>query len=96
MRKMAKVDRMFAERLKKVLSDKKVSVRVLAKKARIHHSMIYAFRDGKHAPSLASAQRIAEALGYSLSEFIEDPKANEGHSVEECWRRVSAEWKRCK
>ena len=70
------------------------NVAEISKKCGLSRSILYRFKNGLNAPSLDTAEKIANALGYTLAEFIADPSDNYGHSVDECFKRVSAEWKK--
>lgn len=91
---MAKASKIFKDKLTKLLKEGPIGVYELAKKAGVSPQIVYDFKSGKSAPSLDTAERIANALGFSLDAFITDPNQKLGHSVNECFKRVSAEWRR--
>lgn len=68
----------------------------ISKKCGLSRSILYRFKNGKNAPGIDTAEKIANALGYTLAEFIADPSDNYGHSVDECLRRVVVEFKKRK
>jgi transcriptional regulator with XRE-family HTH domain len=91
-RKNRQVIAIFVKKLKIGLKTRATAYEI-AKRTGLSHSIIYAFKDGKNVPGLDSAEKIANALGYSLGEFISDPNAKE-HDVNECFKRVCEEWGR--
>lgn len=83
----------FRENFKEIVKDRDVSIRQLADDLNMTTSGIYNIINDRAGSSVETADRIAKALGYTLSEFIRDPNEGE-HSVDECFRRVAREWKR--
>jgi transcriptional regulator with XRE-family HTH domain len=88
------ISKRFKERLCKELLLRGMSNNVLAISSGIQRTLIGKYKTGENVPGLDNAEKIANALGYTLAEFIADPGDNYGHSVDECFKRVSAEWKK--
>lgn len=87
-----KLSEVFCNRLKHLLDKHRVSARALGLKAGLSHATISDMVNNKRVPSLDSANQIASAFGLSLAEFLGD--AGKEHDVNECFRRVQAEWKK--
>lgn len=61
----------LADLLRDVLDDRCLSPLDLAVKARLPHTAVYSYINGKAAPSLAALQKIARALDVSLNAFAD-------------------------
>ena len=78
----------FAKRLKKYLKSGHITVLTLSKITGISHQAIYKYASGDVEAGLGNAEKIANALGYSLSDFISDgPSAP--HTAEDCLNAIS-------
>lgn len=84
----------FRLKLASILQSKVITIAKLSKKARVARETIYASAKGRYSPKMPISERIANALGFTLSEFIRLPHEMGEHDVEECMRRVQEEWKK--
>lgn len=60
----------------------------LAKALGQRRESIYNLLNSPSSPTLQTVERIAGALGVSVSEMLRIPGTAQDHSVEECYRRV--------
>jgi len=58
-------------KLREAIRDPKVNIFHVAKKADVHPTMIHRFLNADRGLTLASAGRLAEALGYELAVKVE-------------------------
>lgn len=67
-----------------------LSARAVAEKAGLSHNAVHLMLKGKTVPTLDTAAAICEVLGVSLGQVLND---SQEHGIEECFRRVTQEWK---
>jgi len=77
----------FAKKLKKQLKSGSVSVLTLSRITGVSHQAIYKYSSGEIEAGLGNADKIANALGYTLAEFISD-KPNSVHTVGDCLESI--------
>lgn len=63
---------LLGEKLKKIRTEKKLSLRELGKLAHISHSFIADIESGRSNPSLSTLEAIAKALGVPVNYFLSD------------------------
>ncbi|HHW01671.1 MAG TPA: helix-turn-helix transcriptional regulator [Thermoanaerobacterales bacterium] len=63
---------MLGEKLKKIRTEKNLSLRELGKLAHISHSFIADIESGRSNPSLSTLEAIAKALGVPVNYFLSD------------------------
>lgn len=81
----------FVTKLKQCLESKEETAYSLAEKTGLSNPAIYSLKDGRNDPSLTTVEKIANALGYSVAEFLSSTEKID-HDVDECFKRVSKEW----
>ncbi len=59
-------------RVREICKEKKISLTSLAEKLGIARSQIYKIIDGN--PTLSTMQAVADALGVSVCDLLEDPR----------------------
>lgn len=79
----------FSSNIKRMLKELDISARKLAKLAQLNHNTVHLILQDKNVPSLDTAIQLAKALGVSIDDLL-----GASHSVDECNRRVQAEWKK--
>lgn len=90
---MSKASEIFRNKLAEILNSEKISRSELHRRSGVPRPNFDVYLSGKSVPGLDQAEKIANALGYSLGEFLsgtEAPAAATEHSIRECVRRVSA------
>lgn len=68
------VTQVFAENIKRLRREQGISQEALADKAGLHRTYIGAVERGERNITLLNANRIAEALGVTLSECLKEGK----------------------
>lgn len=63
---------LLGEKLKKIRTEKNLSLRELGKLAHISHSFIADIESGRSNPSLSTLEAIAKALGVPVNYFLSD------------------------
>ncbi len=76
-------------RLKKTRKNNGLSLRELAKRAHISHSFIADIEAGRSKPSIDTLKALANALGVSLSELIDDSVVNHEKQSDKKFKDVS-------
>ena len=79
----------FRIKLNEVIDSGALSRAELAKRTGIAWANIDGYLKGKNTPGLVQADKIAQACGYTLSEFLRVDGATSEHSIQECIRRVT-------
>lgn len=82
----------FRQRLKDILKSKRMTITELAEMAQVERQTIYDTMKAKYTFRFNTGESIANALGYTLSQFIRQPDEKGDHDIEECMRRVQIEW----
>jgi len=77
----------FVKRLRAQVSAGTIAKSTLHKITGISRPSIDGFLNGKFTPSLDNAEKIANALGYTLSQFIED-KPSSVHTLDDCYKAI--------
>lgn len=90
---MSKSVKIFVNRLRKQINSGAISKSKLNKDSTVARPSIDGYLSGKLKPSLESAEQIANALGYSLSDFISE-KPNSVHTLDDCLDVVNRAAKR--
>jgi len=67
---MAEISIKLGKNLKWIRTAKKLSQGAIARKLDVHRAYISGIENGKRNPTLATIQKIAEALGVSADELI--------------------------
>lgn len=88
---MSEAFNIFRERLKAELASGRINKLSLSKKASLSRSQLDRYLDGANEPNLSTAQRIANALGMTLSQMVggeAPPAAPKEHTLGDCLRAV--------
>jgi transcriptional regulator with XRE-family HTH domain len=67
---MVKISTKLGQNFKRIRTVKKLSQRAIARKLEVHRAYISGIENGKRNPTLATIQKLAEALGISADELI--------------------------
>jgi len=84
---MTKEVTIFVKRLRAQIKSGNIAKATLSKISGVERTSIDGYLSGKFAPTLESAARIANALGYTLSQFIED-KPSSVHTLDDCYEAI--------
>lgn len=84
---MSKKQTNFGPILKKYLDSGAIQVKTLAEITGLSVNSIYLIRDGVTDPRESSMNAIAEALGYTLAEFISNDKSR-AHTIDDCMTNI--------
>jgi transcriptional regulator with XRE-family HTH domain len=84
---MTKEVTIFVKRLKSQIKAGNIAKATLSKISGVERASIDNYLKGKYGPTLEDAARIANALGYTLSQFIED-KPSSVHTVHDCYEAI--------
>jgi len=68
---MVDISTKLGKNLKRIRIAKKLSQGAIARKIEVHRAYISGIENGKRNPTLATIQRLAEALGVSVNELVE-------------------------
>jgi transcriptional regulator with XRE-family HTH domain len=68
---MVDISTKLGKNLKRIRIAKKLSQGAIAPKIEVHRAYISGIENGKRNPTLATIQRLAEALGVSVNELVE-------------------------
>lgn len=77
----------FGSKLKTYLDAGTVQANTVAEMAKISLPTLYRIRDGKADPQESTMIKISSALGYTLSQFIED-KPSSVHTLDDCYEAI--------
>lgn len=66
------IKKVFIERLKEAINEKRISQNELAKKANVSTAYISQLLSGKKNPTIKVVKQIADALGLPVSYFLEN------------------------
>ena len=89
---MDKPSVVFMNKLKDLIEKYGISARKLSLRSGLSHATISHMLKRNAQPTLDTATAIANTVGMCLAEFLGD--AGKEHGVDECFRRVQAEWKK--
>lgn len=64
----------FRQNLRRAMEARELSQRALAERAEIGYPYVNRVLQGKTAPSVPQAERLAKAVSVSLTELLSDPK----------------------
>ncbi len=67
---MAEISIKLGKNLKRIRIAKKLSQGAIARKLKVHRAYISGVENGKRNPTLATIQKLAEALGVSADELL--------------------------
>lgn len=67
---MVKISIKLGQNFKRIRTAKKLSQGAVARKLEVHRAYISGIENGKRNPTLATIQKLAEALGISADELI--------------------------
>lgn len=67
---MAEISTKLGKNLKRIKSAKKLSQGAIARRLEVHRVYISGIENGKRNPTLATIQKLAEALGVSADELL--------------------------
>jgi transcriptional regulator with XRE-family HTH domain len=67
---MAEISTKLGKNLKRIRTAKKLSQGAISRKLEVHRAYISGIENGKRNPTLATIQKLAEALGVSADELI--------------------------
>ena len=67
---MVKISIKLGQNFKRIRTVKKLSQGAIARKLEVHRAYISGIENGKRNPTLATIQKLAEALGISADELI--------------------------
>ena len=67
---IAEISTKLGKNLKRIRTAKKMSQGAIARKLEVHRAYIIGIENGKRNPTLATIQKLAEALGVSADELI--------------------------
>jgi transcriptional regulator with XRE-family HTH domain len=67
---MAEISTKLGKNLKRIRTAKKMSQGAISRKLKVHRAYISGIENGKRSPTLATIQKLAEALGVSADELI--------------------------
>lgn len=67
---MVKISTKLGQNFKRIRATKKLSQGAIARKLEVHRAYISGIENGKRNPTLATIQKLAEALGISADELI--------------------------
>ena len=67
---MAEISTKLGKNLKRIKTAKKLSQGAISRKLEVHRAYISGIENGKRNPTLATIQKLAEALGVSADELL--------------------------